>query len=120
LGQIVGSYPHFSNGISIEYDHKKPIGSRVTKATLNHQLIKEDDVFTIASTCYLLDGGDGFHPWKNYQSVEHELNEKIILHDVLLNYIKKIKIIDYYARDFRLYEKKKFNMWQGIQERIQE
>eukprot|EP01080_Neovahlkampfia_damariscottae_P003955 gene3955-7211_t len=81
LGEIVGSYPHFSHGISIEYNKKNPIGSRVTKALFNQKPIKNDDVFTIASTSYLLNGGDGYLSWKYNKPVENELNDKIILHD---------------------------------------
>lgn len=59
-----GRFPHVA-GIRFTYDTRKPVGSRVTSVTINGQPLNEKKLYTLASTTYLLDGGDGYTMLKN-------------------------------------------------------
>lgn len=59
-----GRFPQVS-GVQFEFDGRKPIGSRVVKVTINGQPLDEMKTYTLASSVYLLEGGDGYSMFKN-------------------------------------------------------
>lgn len=73
--------------------------------------------FTIASTAFLLEGGDGYSIFKEGKEVEHKNNGKIIK-DVVGDFMKHLKVIEYDDYDFRLYQKGQFNMWKVIYDKM--
>ena len=54
-----GRFPQVS-GVQFEFDGRKPVGSRVVKIMVNGQPLEEKKTYTLASTGYIADGGDGY------------------------------------------------------------
>lgn len=48
------------SGIAYEYSPSQPVGSRITKVTVNGKPLKEKKSYTIALTDYLRKGGEGY------------------------------------------------------------
>ena len=49
-----------STGFYYEYDSSRPVGERITSATLNGDKLQPKRVYQIATNNFLADGGDGF------------------------------------------------------------
>ncbi len=58
-----GRFPQVA-GLSFEYDARKPTGSRVVSVTINGQPLDEKKVYTLASSTFLIEGGDGYTMFK--------------------------------------------------------
>lgn len=58
-----GRFPQVA-GLSFEYDVRKPAGSRVVSVTINGQPLDEKKVYTMASSTFLIEGGDGYSMFK--------------------------------------------------------
>jgi 5'-nucleotidase len=59
-----GRFPQVS-GLQFEFDGRKPVGSRVVKVTVNGQPLDEKKTYTLASTGFIADGGDGYAMFKS-------------------------------------------------------
>lgn len=59
-----GRFPQVS-GVQFEFDGRKPIGSRVVKVTVQGQGLDEKKIYTLATTGFIADGGDGYVMFKN-------------------------------------------------------
>ncbi len=59
-----GRFPQVS-GVQFEFDGRKPVGSRVVKVTVNGQPLDEKKTYTLASTGFIADGGDGYVMFKS-------------------------------------------------------
>jgi len=110
LPVMASRFPQVSKGLSIEYDEKAQAGKRITKATLNNKIIKEDDKLKLATTEFIRDGGDGFSSLKNHTEVTHEKNGTT-LKDIVHGFMKKQGLIDFNLYEFRVYKKGKKNLW---------
>lgn len=58
-----GRFPQVA-GLSFEYDARKPAGSRVVNVAVNGQPLDEKKVYTMASSMFLIEGGDGYTMFK--------------------------------------------------------
>ncbi|MBS1790450.1 MAG: bifunctional metallophosphatase/5'-nucleotidase [Acidobacteria bacterium] len=58
-----GRFPQVA-GLMFEYDARKPVGSRVQTVTIHGQPLDEKKTYTIASSTFLVDGGDGYAMFK--------------------------------------------------------
>jgi len=58
-----GRFPQVA-GLSFEYDARKPAGSRVVSVAINGQPLDEKKVYTMASSMFLIEGGDGYTMFK--------------------------------------------------------
>jgi 5'-nucleotidase len=54
-----GRFPQVS-GLQVEFDGRKPVGSRIVKVTVGGQLLDEKKVYSLATNAYLAGGGDGY------------------------------------------------------------
>lgn len=69
ISQIVetsesGRFPQVS-GLAFEYDARKPAGSRVVSVTISGQPLDEKKTYTLASSMFLIAGGDGYTMFKS-------------------------------------------------------
>jgi len=62
-GAEPGRFPQIS-GIRFSFDSRRPVGSRVTKVTVNNQPLDDKKTYTLATNVYLLGGGDGYDMFK--------------------------------------------------------
>lgn len=75
-----GRFPQVS-GIAFEFDGRKPVGSRVVKVTVNGQPLDEKKLFSLATTRFIADGGDGYAMFKNSKRLIAEESAQL---DVLI------------------------------------
>jgi 5'-nucleotidase len=67
-----GRFPQVS-GVQFEFDGRKPVGSRVVKVLVNGQPLEEKKLYSLASTGYIADGGDGYVMFKSGKRlIDHE------------------------------------------------
>jgi 5'-nucleotidase len=59
-----GRFPQVS-GVQFEFDGRNPVGSRVVKVLVNGQPLDAKKTYTLASTGYIADGGDGYSMFKS-------------------------------------------------------
>lgn len=59
-----GGFPQIS-GLTFEYDARKPVGARVVSALVNNQPLDEKKTYTLASSVFLLKGGNGYGMFSN-------------------------------------------------------
>lgn len=55
----IGPFPQVS-GMRFSYDARRPAGSRVTAITINGQPLSEQKKYSLATSEYLVNGGDGY------------------------------------------------------------
>lgn len=113
FGQTVGMFPHFSRGLNIEFDHTQPIGKRIVRALFKNKPLDPERMFTIASTSYLLGGGDGYSMFKGCKEVKHENSGKLI-YNVIYDWLTELKLINYDEYEMRLYHHGQYNLWKVI------
>lgn len=65
-----GRFPQVS-GLRFSYDGRKPPGSRVVKVTINGWPLKDKKQYTMASSMYLVGGGDGYDMFKKPKYLIH-------------------------------------------------
>lgn len=58
-----GRFPQLS-GATLEFDGRKPVGSRVVKVTVAGQPLEEQKTYSLAVTSYVAGGGDGYAMFK--------------------------------------------------------
>ncbi len=58
-GEEAGRFPQVS-GMTISYDGRKPVGSRVVKVMVGGKPLDPKRPYTLATTSYLLEGGDDY------------------------------------------------------------
>jgi 5'-nucleotidase len=86
-----GRFPQVS-GLRFTFDAARPAGSRVVNVTVNGQPLDNDKKYTLATTNYLAEGGDGYTMLKNARvliSPEHGQSD----FDVLLAAVTSVKSI---------------------------
>lgn len=62
--QESGRFPQVS-GWQFEFDARRPVGARVTKVTVNNQPLDDKKTYTLASSLYVIEGGDGYTMFKD-------------------------------------------------------
>jgi 5'-nucleotidase len=62
--QQPGRFPQVS-GMRFSYDASRKPGARVTEVTVNGQPLDDKKTYTLATTPYVVDGGDGYNVFKN-------------------------------------------------------
>lgn len=111
---VVGAFPHFSKGISIIYDSRKPPLKRIIEMTFNGEKIDENRVYSFATVKYLLKGGDGFFSLKNATIVDHPRNDHKIF-DIVVEWIEKYHILKAHieGRIIDIARERITNQWSG-------
>eukprot|EP00817_Percolomonadidae_sp_ATCC50343_P001413 CAMPEP_0117423048 /NCGR_PEP_ID=MMETSP0758-20121206/3767_1 /TAXON_ID=63605 /ORGANISM="Percolomonas cosmopolitus, Strain AE-1 (ATCC 50343)" /LENGTH=491 /DNA_ID=CAMNT_0005206037 /DNA_START=104 /DNA_END=1579 /DNA_ORIENTATION=- len=89
---VVGSFPHFCKGTSIEYDISMKPGKRIVKAILNGKPLDPEKEYVLGTTGYLLGGGDGYASLKRATHIKHKLDE-LPVSEIVQRYIEETNII---------------------------
>lgn len=80
-----GRFPQIS-GMEFKYDASKPLGNRVVQATVNGKPLDDKSTYTVATTAFVVSGGDGYSMFKGQPFVvkpEEGRAETVILLDAL-------------------------------------
>ena len=84
-----GRFPQVS-GIRYAYDTTRPAGSRIVSVTVNGQPLAPSKTYTLATSEFLLEGGDGYDLFKGKQNL---LKERLTDSAVLRKAIASVKTI---------------------------
>jgi 2',3'-cyclic-nucleotide 2'-phosphodiesterase/3'-nucleotidase len=76
----------FFSGIEYSFDLSKPIGFRVTRIIHEGNVVRDDDVFTIALNSYRASGGGGY-PWYRQCPVVLDAQEEIP--SLIIDFVRK-------------------------------
>ena len=104
---VIGSFPHFSREVCVQYDTTKPPMKRVAKMTLNGVDIDPNKVYNIATVTYILNGGDGFSAFTKATPKEHPLNGKSV-YDLVIDWIETHRKVGA-KKEGRIYDVSKKN-----------
>lgn len=89
LDEVTGTFPHVS-GIRLTFDSSAKAGKRLVSVAVNGKKIMPEQTYTLATTNYLFDGGDGYTPL----ALGSQVKDFIV--------VKNILISDLVQRDIRL------------------
>jgi len=89
LDELTGTFPHIS-GMRLTFDSSAKAGKRVVSVTINGKKIVENKTYTLATTNYLFDGGDGYAPL----ALGSQMKDSVVLKNILIS--------DLVQRDIRL------------------
>lgn len=88
LELLQGTFLHLS-GMKVEYNSEKPIGNRVVSVTIAGEPLLKEYTYSLATTDYLADGGDGFIPLTKAKRLSQtSLEETILISDLVLRNIQ--------------------------------
>lgn len=82
---------HASN-MRVNYDNNKPVGQRIIEVTINKQPIEADKTYSMGTTNYIANGGDGFTMFKDKTDINDTMNN-VLLWEIVSNYISQNKFI---------------------------
>lgn len=80
---LSGRFLHVA-GMSYAFDPTRPVGSRIVEARVDGQLVKPEDVFSIATNNFLASGGDGY---TSLHAGTNLLNTGIAVRDIAREHI---------------------------------
>ena len=89
LDEQTGTFPHIS-GIRLTFDSDAPSGERILSVLVNGNKIMPEQTYTLATTNYLFEGGDGYTPL----AMGSQMKDSIVLKNILIS--------DLVQRDIRL------------------
>ena len=104
---VIGAFPHFSKGISVQYDSTKPPMSRLVKMTLNGEPIDRERIYSMATVTYILTGGDGLSAAKKAVVKDHPNNNKSLF-DTVVEWIEENRKISA-RKEGRIFDVSKTN-----------
>ena len=75
-----------SKGMKMVYDESRPIGQRVISCTLNGKPLQKEQLYKVATSNFVADGGDGFLEFKK-ATTRYDTRKEI--YQVMANYLTK-------------------------------
>jgi 2',3'-cyclic-nucleotide 2'-phosphodiesterase (5'-nucleotidase family) len=86
-----GRFPQVS-GLKVEYDPKKPKGSRVISVEANGKPLDTNAKYTIATNDFMANGGDGYVMFREARPLLTVRDAKLMANDVMA-YVREHKTI---------------------------
>jgi 2',3'-cyclic-nucleotide 2'-phosphodiesterase (5'-nucleotidase family) len=86
IDEVKGRFPHVS-GMQVIYDSSKPSGSRIRQINIKGAPIVLDKIYSLATTDYLAQGGDGYTSLTNAQEYNSRKNVVPLVSDIVINEI---------------------------------
>lgn len=89
LDEMLGTYLHVS-GMEVDYNSNKPKGERVVAVRIAGKPLQANESYSLATTDYLANGGDGFMTLtKTTRLSQTSLEETILISDLVLRNIQQ-------------------------------
>jgi len=89
LPNRAGCFPQVS-GLRLTVDPKQPALRRVLKVEVNDKELDPQQYYTVTSTTFIRNGGDGYLSLTKAEDLKHDANESL-LSTILLDYLLKYK-----------------------------
>lgn len=93
IHQYGGQFPQLAN-LRLIFDSSKPAGSRVIQLTHQGQAINLERQYTVATSDFLYQGGDGYIHFQDAELLSKSSNLNITLSDILLNALLTTRVLD--------------------------
>lgn len=87
-----GRFPQVS-GIQVTYDPLAKQGARVISVKINGEILKTSRFYTLGTTDYLANGGDGYFSFTYAEKIDYSNHVTPLISDVVVNAIQKKKMI---------------------------
>jgi 2',3'-cyclic-nucleotide 2'-phosphodiesterase (5'-nucleotidase family) len=88
-----GKFPQIS-GAELVFDSPRPASERVHSLRIQGKELQADKLYTLVTTDYLYNGGDGYSEFTQSKLIEGSENERIILSDLVLYSILQSEVIN--------------------------
>jgi 2',3'-cyclic-nucleotide 2'-phosphodiesterase (5'-nucleotidase family) len=72
------------SGLAIEYDRKRPAGSRLVRCRVGAEPLQDDRIYRVSTSSFMSEGGDGYRALQRGR----RMREDPLLSDVLAGYIR--------------------------------
>lgn len=82
-----GRFPHIS-GLRVEYDSDKPAGQRILSVRLDGRAIVADKTYRMATSDYLLQGGDGYKMFNDAELIAFTGQSTPLVSDVVVSFLR--------------------------------
>ncbi|PCI58824.1 MAG: bifunctional metallophosphatase/5'-nucleotidase [Gammaproteobacteria bacterium] len=76
------------SGIQFAYSVKKPVAHKVSRVMINQKPLVKNQLYKIAMTDYLINGGDGYNMFKSNQRLKFEGQMNKLVSNILIDYIR--------------------------------
>ena len=80
---LKGGFPHVS-GMVVKFDSSKPVGERILSIEVDGSPIQQGRLYTLATTNYLANGGDGYASFVGTQSADPNNTIAILISDLVI------------------------------------
>lgn len=87
LTDVKGRFPLVS-GISFTYNKTLPIGNRVVDVLIDNKPLNENKIYTLGTTEYIANGGDGYNAFKLSRDIPNSLRVNPLLSEILIMYLQ--------------------------------
>jgi len=87
-----GRFPHIS-GMSVVYNKDLKVGSRVKSVFIHGKRLIETEKYTLVTSDYLADGGDGYESFSNSKELSYLKSKHRLISNILIDYIIKKRTI---------------------------
>lgn len=77
-----------SRGVEIRYNEKLPVGARITSCRINGALLDPEKVYTVLTSNFVADGGDGFLSFKKPVS---RVKTRLEIVQAMISYLRTFK-----------------------------
>jgi 2',3'-cyclic-nucleotide 2'-phosphodiesterase (5'-nucleotidase family) len=96
--QLKGQFPQVS-GMQITFDANMKAGKRVLSVKINGQPIDRTALYSLATTDYLSNGGDGYDSFTNSPRIKTKAKIAPLISDILINYIRRKQTVSPQTED---------------------
>jgi len=93
INKLKGRFPHVS-GMKVIYDKNLDVGQRVKTVFINGEKLSENKLYTLATSDYLADGGDGYDMFLQAKELVYFNPKQRLISNILIDYISKRRIIN--------------------------
>ncbi len=87
-----GRFPHIS-GMHVVYNKDLKVGSRVRSVFIHGKRLIETEKYTLVTSDYLADGGDGYESFSNSKEISYLKSKHRLISNILIDYIIKTRTI---------------------------
>ena len=95
VSEVAGAGGRFLqvSGLRFTYSDTLPVGERIKSVTVNGKPINMSQQYSLATSDYIIEGGDGFTAFAQVQKLQSQTRDTPILSDIVIRSIQKHRTI---------------------------